>query len=87
MQSIAKREKGRDLTEAEKDEIKTAQIDEALYWNEQKTKDAIEKYYKTVWRSFQLSDHKPIWVELKVDFTNDYLDSLRPQKEPLADFT
>lgn len=86
MQTIAKREKGRDLTKAEKDEIKTAQIDEALYWNEQKTKDAIEKYYKTVWRSFQLSDHKPIWVELKVDFTNDYLDSLRPEKEPLADF-
>ena len=29
--------------------------------------------------------HKPIWVELKVDFTNDYLNSLRPNKEPLAD--
>ena len=87
MQTLAKREKRRDLTKAEKDEIKTGQIDEALYWNEQKTKDAIVKYYKSVWRSFQLSDHKPIWVELKVDFTNEYLNSLKPQKEPLADFT
>ena len=43
-----------------------------------------KKYYGSIWRTFQMSDHKPIWVELKVDFTIDYLNSLRPTKEPLA---
>lgn len=43
-----------------------------------------KKYYGSIWRTFQMSDHKPVWVELKVDFTNSYLDSLRPNEEPLA---
>jgi len=43
-----------------------------------------KKYYGSIWRTFQMSDHKPIWVELKVDFTNAYLNSLRPTEEPLA---
>jgi len=43
-----------------------------------------KKYYGAIWRTFQMSDHKPVWVELKVDFTNSYLDSLRPNEEPLA---
>lgn len=43
-----------------------------------------KKYYATIWRTFQISDHKPVWVELKVDFTNAYLESLRPEEEPLA---
>ena len=42
------------------------------------------KYYANTWRSFQMSDHKPMWVELKVDFTTDYLNSLRPDHNPLA---
>lgn len=37
------------------------------------------KYYTDVWRTFQLSDHLPMWVELKIDFTEDYLlDLLNP---------
>ncbi len=35
-----------------------------------------EAYYLDQWRTFQLSDHLPLWVELDVDFTEDYLDSL-----------
>lgn len=34
-------------------------------------------YYKKTWRTFQISDHLPLWVELKIDFTDDYLDALR----------
>jgi hypothetical protein len=30
------------------------------------------KYYKN-WRTFQISDHLPLWVELKTDFANAYL--------------
>lgn len=50
-----------------------------------KTEAQIRKYYASTWRTFQLSDHKPLWVEMKVDFTNDYLRSLKPTNEPLAD--
>jgi exonuclease III len=36
-----------------------------------------EQYYIEDWRTFQLSDHFPLWIELDVDFTTQYLDSLR----------
>ena len=36
------------------------------------------KYYRAKWRTWQMSDHYPMWVELKVDFTDHYLNSLRP---------
>jgi len=42
-------------------------------------------YYRNKWRTFQMSDHLPMWVELKVDFTDDYLKSLRPGRTVLAD--
>ena len=28
------------------------------------------------WRTFQMSDHLPMWVELRVDFGDDYLDAI-----------
>jgi len=33
----------------------------------------IRKYYALTWRTWQMSDHLPKWVALKVDFTDDYL--------------
>jgi endonuclease/exonuclease/phosphatase family metal-dependent hydrolase len=35
-----------------------------------------EKYYRDTWRTFQMSDHYPLWVELKIDFSDDYLKSI-----------
>ncbi len=35
-------------------------------------------YYRKKWRTWQMSDHKPMWVELKTDFTEDYLKGLKP---------
>jgi len=49
--------------------------------------DGARAYYADQWRSWQISDHLPMWVQLKVDFTEDYLASLMPDREPLADFT
>lgn len=43
------------------------------------------KYYRDKWRTWQMSDHLPMWVELKVDFTEDYLRSLMADRVPLAD--
>lgn len=41
-------------------------------------------YYNREWITWQMSDHLLLWVELKVDFTNDYLRSLLPGETPLA---
>lgn len=30
-------------------------------------------YYRTYWRTHQMSDHLPMWVELKIDFSREYL--------------
>lgn len=42
-------------------------------------------YYNRQWITWQMSDHLLLWVELKVDFTNHYLESLKPGEVPLAD--
>lgn len=44
-------------------------------------------YYVENWRTWQMSDHLPMWVQLKVDFTEDYLESLKPGEQPLADLS
>jgi endonuclease/exonuclease/phosphatase family metal-dependent hydrolase len=46
---------------------------------EGKTEAEIKKYYLSTWRTFQMSDHLPLWVELKVDFSNQYLEKLKFQ--------
>lgn len=44
---------------------------------ENKTEKQISQYYKTKYRTFQMSDHLPLWVELKVDFSEQYLVDLK----------
>ena len=44
---------------------------------EGKTEKQIESYYLSKWRTFQMSDHLPLWVELKVDFSNEYLKRMK----------
>jgi endonuclease/exonuclease/phosphatase family metal-dependent hydrolase len=29
------------------------------------------------WRTFQMSDHLPLWIELRIDFTDQYLETMR----------
>jgi exonuclease III len=33
-----------------------------------------KSYYKTYWRTHQMSDHLPMWVELKIDYSDQYLE-------------
>jgi exonuclease III len=35
-------------------------------------------YYYKVWKTFQISDHLPMWVEIKTDHSNQYLESIPP---------
>ena len=41
-------------------------------------------YYAKQWRTWQMSDHLPLWAELKVDFSDHYLDAIRktPRSSP-----
>jgi endonuclease/exonuclease/phosphatase family metal-dependent hydrolase len=43
---------------------------------EGKTPEKIKQYYKSKWRTFQMSDHIPMWVELRIDFSEQYLDGI-----------
>ncbi|GHT35286.1 hypothetical protein FACS189434_12870 [Bacteroidia bacterium] len=49
-----------------------------------KTEAEIKKYYLSTWRTFQMSDHLPLWVELKIDFSNQYLEKIRNEIESTA---
>ncbi|WP_338668297.1 endonuclease/exonuclease/phosphatase family protein [Pseudodesulfovibrio methanolicus] len=37
----------------------------------------LKEYYLKTWRTFQISDHLPLWVELSIDFSAEYLTRLR----------
>ena len=34
-------------------------------------------YFKTYWRTHQMSDHLPLWAALKIDFGREYLDAVK----------
>ena len=44
-----------------------------------KTEAQIKSYYISTWRTFQMSDHLPLWVELKIDFSNQYLEKMKKE--------
>jgi hypothetical protein len=40
---------------------------------EARTQKERTQYYRD-WRTFQMSDHLPMWVELKIDYSDEYLE-------------
>lgn len=42
-----------------------------------KTGSALTKYFKSTWRTYQLSDHKPMWVRINSNAAAAYLAQLR----------
>jgi len=40
---------------------------------EQRDERARTRYYRD-WRTHQMSDHLPMWIELKTDFGDEYLN-------------
>ena len=46
-----------------------------------KTEKQITTYYMSKWRTFEISDHLPLWVELKIDFSNQYLNRIKGEKK------
>ena len=45
-----------------------------------KTEKQITSYYMSNWRTFEMSDHLPLWIELKIDFSNQYLERIPTEK-------
>lgn len=39
-----------------------------------KSPKQIQSYYDSKWRTFQMSDHIPLWAELQIDFSEEYLE-------------
>ena len=40
---------------------------------EERTPEQASRYYQTYWRTHQMSDHLPMWVEIKINFADQYL--------------
>jgi len=43
------------------------------------TDTSLKEYYKE-WKTFQASDHLPLWVEIKINFSDQYLEYLKTYK-------
>ena len=41
-----------------------------------RTEKSRAQYYENTWRTFQMSDHLPMWIELEIDFSKEYLEGL-----------
>ncbi|GLB50484.1 endonuclease/exonuclease/phosphatase family protein [Neptunitalea lumnitzerae] len=58
-------------TKIKKAEKKIASMEKAML-----TDENFKEYYDE-WRSFQMSDHLPLWVEIEIDFSDAYLRKLK----------
>lgn len=47
------------------------------------TEKQLQNYYLSKWRTFQISDHLPLWVELQIDFSEEYLQSVKEEAPPV----
>lgn len=51
-------------------------MEKLLKYKEDKTGVSATKPAYKMWRTFQMSDHLPLWCELRTDFTTEYLKSM-----------
>lgn len=61
------------------DEAHYRPIAEAMY--KKKGKPMPKSWKFNQWRTFQMSDHLPLWMELRIDFTDEYLETLKHKGE------
>ena len=48
------------------------------------TEAARKTYYAKQWRTWQMSDHLPLFIELRIDFTDPYLKRIRKGSAPVV---
>lgn len=61
--------RAKNATQKRIDKLKKTTTDDVL----------LKRYYEREWRTFQMSDHLPMWVELKINFSNSYLSIVREE--------
>lgn len=44
----------------------------------ERTEQGCITYYRVNWRTYQMSDHSPIWIQSKTDFGEDFLEQKAP---------
>ena len=49
-----------------------------------RTESGKTTYYKSFWRTFQMSDHLPMWIDLMIDFSDEYISGLAPPPPPVT---
>ncbi|MDF1555314.1 MAG: endonuclease/exonuclease/phosphatase family protein [Deferrisomatales bacterium] len=62
----------------EDEELFVAAMGERYHTTEKgksKTSAGKKTYYRTYWRTHQMSDHLPMWVELKIDYSDECLQA------------
>jgi hypothetical protein len=71
---------------------------EAVFRDEKFYKPVAKKMYETShkqmprnwkfdnWRTFQMSDHLPLWIELKIDFTDQYLETMKSRSNSKTNY-
>ena len=61
--------------------------DEEATYKEFMNKPGSDEFYASYlsWRTHQMSDHLPMWVELHIDFTDEYLGSIAESIDDLLD--
>ena len=64
------------LTETDSEKLKKISKDRKALMKFLQDESAQKEFYKKKWRTFQMSDHLPMWTELKINFSTKYLDSL-----------
>ena len=75
-QAQLKRAKTKTAKDRNRDEIEKGRATIAKWRAVLKSDTELKKYYSKEWRTFRASDHLPLWVELEIDFSAEYLDRL-----------
>lgn len=75
-QAQLKKAKTQTAKDRNKSEIATGKASIAKWREVMKSDTELKRYYTKEWRTFRASDHLPLWVELEIDFSSEYLDRL-----------
>lgn len=57
-------------------------IAEKQAWDRHSSTDRKQHYYQRMWRTGQMSDHLPLWIELQIDFSDEHLLGLKTGQLP-----
>ena len=57
-------------------------VEDKTAWDRHSSAEQKQIYYQRMWRTGQISDHLPLWIELKIDFSDEYLRVLKKGELP-----